>query len=493
MIKGSNRYYRYESLNVENEQGLRQYFIESLNIDRIIQELFSFHLRRTTDVALGLISGLEMDPEIIRKRQEAVAYYLGSDDLEEKSKEFSSLLRQQEGLGRIEIRNEHEGRCIPSSINALYLGYKNLVGAIEGLGRKAKNTPIEEICQETEKHKAIYKELAPEFPLHVPEHLCDIDYETDDRIFNLAVTLRVSASKLDSIFTTLDYFISMAQGFRGLQERGANIVFPDIVNPRDKSTGSLLLPDHLLPSGFRICHIVDGVNPVLYIGENADKIKVPNEFYIDEVQPIRLCTGENEYGKTMYLKTRGVKQAFFQAGLPIIATSARMTPVNAIFANVGLTEDTERAKSTYANINTATFNMIRFANSRSLLLLDEPTAGTYAIKAETQSAIYLEEIARGGYEAIVVTHHLGLTKLAEKYHQIINLTTQVDEKGDQTYRMVEGVFQPSSTTMKLEYPRKEVERAIPESHEQRLRRILKKNMPDSERQRIYEAFPQLRE
>ena len=35
--------------------------------------------------------------------------------------------------------------------------------------------------------------------------------------------------------------------------------------------------------------------------------------------------------------------------------------VNAILANIGITEDTMRAKSTYANINTATFN--RTANS----------------------------------------------------------------------------------------------------------------------------------
>ena len=137
--------------------------------------------------------------------------------------------------------------------------------------------------------------------------------------------------------------------------------------------------------------------------------------------------------------------------------------------------------------------MIKFANSRSLLLLDEPTAGTYAIKAETQSAIYLEEIANGGYEAMVVTHHLGLTKLAEKYPQIINLTTQVDERGKPTYKMIEGVFQPSSTTMNIEYPRKEVGKVIPESHEKRLIRMLKKNMPDSEKERIYDSFPDLKE
>jgi len=363
---------------------------------------------------------------------------------------------------------------------------------LDQIGTRAKGTPIEEICQETKRPKEIRDEVASDFPLPEPHDLDEIDWVIDDKNSSLAAHVGVSLGSLEPTFRTLDYFIGMAKGFRGLQKKGANIVFPEIVNPRAENTGSLQFPDHLLPSGFRLCHIVDGVNPVLYLGENADREKVPNDFHIDEVQPMRLCTGENEYGKTMYLKTRGVNQAFFQAGLPILATSARMTPVNAILANVGLTEDTERAMSTYANINTATFNMIRLADSKSLLLLDEPTAGTYDLKAETQSTIYLEECARAGYEAMIVTHHLELTELAKKYPQMINLTTEVDERGNPTYKMVEGVFQPSSTKMKLEYPRGLVRKEVREDHGKRLERMLGKKISDADKERIYEVFPHLK-
>ena len=93
---------------------------------------------------------------------------------------------------------------------------------------------------------------------------------------------------------------------------------------------------------------------------------------------------------------------------------------------------------------------------------------------------------------MIVTHHLDLTELANKYPQIVNLTTEVDNKGNPTYHIIEGVFNPSSTKIKLEYPPGKIRSVIPESHEIRLKRMLGKKISDKERERIYELFPRLK-
>lgn len=135
--------------------------------------------------------------------------------------------------------------------------------------------------------------------------------------------------QLESALTATDYFIGLAKGFRWLQDQGAALTFPGIV-PYGEEKTAVAMPDKLLPSGFRLCSMYGALSPMLFPGENLKRIKVPNDFYTDEVSPMVLITGENKYGKTNYIKTRGIKQAFFQAGLMVLAKYARMSPVDTI-------------------------------------------------------------------------------------------------------------------------------------------------------------------
>ncbi|HIH42670.1 TPA: hypothetical protein HA246_03430 [Candidatus Woesearchaeota archaeon] len=260
-----------------------------------------------------------------------------------------------------------------------------------------------------------------------------------------------------NLVVILDYFMSYAKGFRKLREMGASIVFPEIVNNK----------------GVRLCDIREAVNPLLYAGTNIPNPKIPNDILSSEFSTLRLITGENEYGKSFYIMARGIFQAFGQAGLPVIAKSARMTLVDKILANIGLTHDVLHAKSTYKVINSTTYELAKLARGRSLMILDEPTSGTYDLKAVVQGKAYIEGIAEAGNEAWVVTHHLELAETAKRYPNAEVLTTETRD-GKPTYRIVSGIFQPTEATVHLDYPKEMLRASMSGDYATRLRKLMEK-------------------
>ncbi|TKJ16928.1 hypothetical protein CEE44_00120 [Candidatus Woesearchaeota archaeon B3_Woes] len=470
-------------------------FIKPLHIDRIVGNLFSFKEKETDERAIEIIADMAFEPELRKERQKTLKFLMENKDLDEIGSLFNQYYQNSRDINEVECWYEggdypYKLFFNPFEINRMGELLQQQLHVLEKIASITKGTHFQDcgVLAESIKSTEWYKELGN---IDIEEDIGVIDssrlldelrnktkqeYERDKRagrdtnlIKYVDLFYAMKVSGVNKLVTALDYFIGYAIGFKELQEKGANLTFPEFRS-----------------GGYRHCNIKGGVNFILYMGENRDKEKVPNDFFIDELEPIRLITGENAYGKTMLIKTRAVIQAFAQAGLPVIADNAELSYVGQILANIGQTEDSFSGKSTYQKINDTTFKIIEKARSRSLLILDEPTSGTYDLKAILQARLYLEEIARkAGYETWMVTHHLELTELANKFPQIINLTTEVVD-GKYTYRIIPGIFSPTEETVVLDYPLKRVSKAIKENRLNRLQRLIKDNEIPEDRMHLLE-------
>jgi len=447
---------------------VEELFMDALHIEQVVDFLSDFRMRdreNTRKYALGIVQELCCDMPTIRKRQECLQYLSDNNSFGFLDNLFGRLLGTYEYLREADIfiRENADGfteivEIDPTRFNGLVKTYEGFLASLESFGEATRGSHFSEISDRIKEiDKGWFRDLKQQFPIpeDKPIHE-DKDFRTYHKYEDLfGEMMGHLKGSLRRIIVTLDYFTGYARRIRRLREEGISLVFPEVVQL----------------GGYRLCDIHGGVHPILYMGENASRDKVPNDFYSDELNPIKIITGENEYGKTMAIKTRAIIQVLAQAGLPVIAKSARLTPVSRILANIGLTEDTMAGKSTYRNINQTTFEILSQATPKSLLLLDEPTSGTYDLKAVAQARIYLEELARAGYEAWVVTHHLELTEFGDKYPHVQNLTTEVDGNGKPTHRIVPGVFVPNPYNVPLVYPEDVVIRAVKGDYLKRLERL----------------------
>jgi DNA mismatch repair ATPase MutS len=411
----------------KKEENIDHLFIQALNIPTILQKLFSFKNSKTYQTAIDIIKEVDITQNQLRyEREEFLRSLMENENLDQISQLFSEYhnLEGQRNYNNPEEPPRHE-------IRRKHPLLKRQLEVLEEMIELTSGTPIEELQTQVDRvRKSDWFQKLEEGK--IKRKIYD-EYELLQEIGD-ALSKHIS--------DTLDYFIGFAEGFDRLKKDGTSMVFAELVNLR----------------GYKYCNIQGGINPILHVGANADKEKVPNDFFTDEMSSVRVVTGENEYGKTVAIKTRGIIQAFAQAGLPVIAERAVLTPVDKILANIGLTEDTVEGRSTYRNINETTFKIVDAATRKSLVILDEPTSGTYDLKAIRQGEVYIREMANAGYEAWVVTHHLELTSLAEEVPEIENLTTMVKE-GKPTYKLAPGVFVPNDDNVNLEYPLEAVQAA----------------------------------
>jgi DNA mismatch repair ATPase MutS len=117
-----------------------------------------------------------------------------------------------------------------------------------------------------------------------------------------------------------------------------------------------------------------------------------------------VLTGPNHGGKTTYIRAVGVAQILFQAGLYVPASSARMSPVDAIFTHFPAREDARPGQGRLDAEAERLATIFRGATRHSLILLNEALAGTSALEALDLARGVVRALRLLGARAIYVTH-----------------------------------------------------------------------------------------
>ncbi|MDQ6674662.1 MAG: hypothetical protein M3069_28660 [Chloroflexota bacterium] len=182
-------------------------------------------------------------------------------------------------------------------------------------------------------------------------------------------------------------------------------------------------PTHL-PAEDRCAELANAYDMSLALSQSAShQAMVTNAVRFDaDIGRVWVLTGPNRGGKTTYTRGVGLAQVLFQAGLFVPASSARMSPVDAIFTHFPTGEQTRPGLGRLDVEAERLAAIFHQATPHSLILLNEALAGTSALEALDLARGIVRGLRLLGARAIYVTH---LHELASNVDEI-NATTPGD-------------------------------------------------------------------
>lgn len=166
---------------------------------------------------------------------------------------------------------------------------------------------------------------------------------------------------------------------------------------------------------------------------------------------ILILTGPNQGGKTTYIQALGLIHVLAQAGLPVPARQARLSPVDAIFTHFAAEERPELESGRLGEEARRLGQIFVQATRHSLVLLNESLSST----SPDESLYLARDVVRGlrllGARAVFATHLHSLAAAAEQINAetpgdscVASLIAQTlardgaDEVGVRTYKITPG-------------------------------------------------------
>ncbi|HPF07129.1 MAG TPA: endonuclease MutS2 [Spirochaetota bacterium] len=125
-----------------------------------------------------------------------------------------------------------------------------------------------------------------------------------------------------------------------------------------------------------------------------------------------IISGANTGGKTVMLKTIGLCALFAMYGLHIPASpDSEIGIFSNIMADIGDDQNLSQSLSTFSGQLTIINNILKRADSRTLVIIDEIIVGTNPRQGAALSQAILEEMINTGSRIIVSTHYTELKEL----------------------------------------------------------------------------------
>ena len=180
--------------------------------------------------------------------------------------------------------------------------------------------------------------------------------------------------------------------------------------------------------------ITDGRHPVVEV-MLKDALFVPNDTRLgSHDDQVSIITGPNMAGKSTYMRQVALIVLMAQMGSFVPAKAAKIGLVDRVFTRIGASDDLASGQSTFMVEMAEVASILKYATSRSLLILDEIGRGTSTYDGMAIARAVLEYAAspkKLGAKTLFATHYHELSTIEQELPNVKNYNIAVKKRGDQ--------------------------------------------------------------
>lgn len=171
-----------------------------------------------------------------------------------------------------------------------------------------------------------------------------------------------------------------------------------------------------------ILEIIKGRHPLL-----DRKIAVPVSVSVGEECRFLVLSGSNTGGKTVTLKMCGLFPLMAACGIFVPASEGtRLSVFGGVYCDVGDSQSIEENLSTFSSHIANVKEILKKADSDSLVLIDEPGGGTDPEEGQALATAVLSALVKRGSVGIVTTHYGALKEFAYRREGLKNGCMEFD-------------------------------------------------------------------
>lgn len=174
----------------------------------------------------------------------------------------------------------------------------------------------------------------------------------------------------------------------------------------------------------------EAYHPILLLqNKKSGKKVIPMQAKLDHQKRIMVISGPNAGGKSISLKTVGLLQMMLQSGLLIpVKENSVMGIFSRLLADIGDNQSIEYELSTYSSRLKKMDFFLKYADKRTLFLIDEFGTGTDPELGGALAEVLLEELEKINAKGVITTHYANIKLAADLLKGTFNASMVFDDE-----------------------------------------------------------------